>query len=178
MKKFDKDNVFRTTKCFSPMTNRYPGGFPVGFIKYLQKNNWWGNERVYLCCGMVDDKEAIRVDIKPEVNPSHLEDARNTTLKSESSDCIIIDPPYSKELAKSMYGTEKHWSWINSFTKEALRICKPNGLIITLSYEVPKRIPDCDLIACIGVYQAMSVAHMRCLSVWRKQPQTKKEKIR
>lgn len=28
---WDKDKVFRTTKCFSPMTNRYAGGFPVGY---------------------------------------------------------------------------------------------------------------------------------------------------
>jgi len=163
-----KEDVFRTTKCFSPMTNGYAGGFPVGFLKYLKENDWWGKKRVYLCSGKVDDKEAIRVDIKEECNPTHLEDARNTSLKDNISDCIIIDPPYSKELAKSMYGTEKYWSWINSFTKEALRLCKEGGLIITFSYEVPKRIKDCDLVACIGVYQAMSVAYMRCLTVWRK----------
>ena len=169
---WDKDNVFRTTKCFSPMTNRYPGGFPVGFIKYLKENGWWGDKRCYLCCGKVDDEDAVRVDIKEEVNPTHLEDARNTSLPDEEFDCIIIDPPYSKDLAKSMYGTEKVWSWINSFTKEALRLCKEDGLIITLSYEVPRRIKGCDLVACIGVYQAMSVAHMRCLSVWRKTSKT------
>lgn len=35
---WDKDKVFRTTKCFSPMTNRYSGGFPIGFLKYLKEN--------------------------------------------------------------------------------------------------------------------------------------------
>jgi len=173
---WNKDQVFRTTKCFSPMTNGYAGGFPIGFIKYLQENKWWGNKRVYLCAGMVKDDEAIRVDVKPEVNPTLLEDASKTSLKDNSADCVIIDPPYSKELARSMYGTEKVWYSINKFVKEAVRICELNGLIITLSYEIPKKPKGCDLIACVGVYQTMGVSWMRCLSVWRKTNQEEKGK--
>lgn len=166
--KWDKDKVFRTTKCFSPRTNGYPGGFPVGFIKYLKANSWWGDQRTYLCAGQVDDPGANRVDIKEETGPTHLEDGRETSIADNSQDIVIIDPPYTKELAKSMYGTEKVYASINQFTKEANRICKIGGLIVTLSYEVPKRIENCHFIAVVGVYQAMSVAHMRCLAVAKK----------
>lgn len=168
MKKWDKNKIYRTTKCFSPKNNGYKGGFPIGFVKWLKKNNWWGEKRCYLCSGMVDDYEATRVDLESSVNPTHLEDARNTSLPNNEFDCIIIDPPYTKNLAESLYGKGKYFSSINVFTKEAERICKKDGLIITLSYEVPKRIKNCDLIACCGIYQTINVCHIRCLTVWRK----------
>lgn len=169
---WNKNAVFRTTKCFSPKTNGYPGGFPVGFIQYLKDNGWWGEKRCYLCCGMVDDKDAIRVDLNPDVQPTHLEDATYTSLQSESFDCIIIDPPYTKELAESLYKKGNVWKSINAFTKEAERLCKPDGLIITLTYEIPKRITNCNFIAVVGVYQTMGVSHMRCLAVAKKEPKS------
>lgn len=171
--KWDKDKVFRTTKCFSPRTNGYAGGFPVGFLKWVQNNGWKGENRCYLCAGKVDDPESIRVDLNPETNPTHLEDARKTSLKDESFDWIMIDPPYSKELSKKLYGLEKYYSSINQFAKEAERLCKPNGLILTLSYEVPKRIKNCDFIAVCGIYQTISVAHMRCFTVAKKRGKEK-----
>ncbi len=166
--KWDKDKVFRTTRCFSPRTNGYPGGFPVGFIKYLKENNWWKHNRCYLCSGMVDDPKAVRVDLNPETKPTHLQDARETSLPDNSFNCVIIDPPYTKELAESLYGMGNKYSSINKFNKEAYRICAKGGLIINLSYVIPNRIKGCDLIACVGVYQTMGVSHMRCLAVWRK----------
>ena len=167
-KTWDHNKIFRTTKCFSPSTNGYPGGFPRGFLKYLQELGYWGEKRCYLCAGKVDDPKAVRVDILPETKPTHCEDARATTLPKNSFDVVIVDPPYTRDLAKSLYGTEKHYSSINQFTKEASRIVKPGGLVITLSYEVPKRIPNCNFIAAIGVYQAIRVAHIRCLTVSKK----------
>ena len=67
LKVWDHRKVFRTTKCFSPSTNGYPGGFPLGFLKYLKEMDWWGKKRVYLCAGGVNDPEAIRVDIPEDL---------------------------------------------------------------------------------------------------------------
>ena len=75
----------------------------------------------------------------------------------------------SLDLAKDLYGTEKHYAGINAFTKEAERICKKGGLICTLTYEIPKRIKNCDFIAVWGIYQIPSVSYMRCFTVSRKQ---------
>lgn len=169
MKRWPPSSVFRTTKCFSPKTNGYPGGFPVGFLKWCRDMGWWGDNRCYLCSGGVDDGEAVRVDLRAEANATHREDARHTTLPDESFDCVILDPPYSKELAEKMYGLGKMYSGINAFAKEAGRLVAPGGLVLTLSYEVPKRIKACSLIACCGVYQVINVAHMRCFTVWRKE---------
>ena len=142
--------------------------FPEDFLIILRKWVGGGEKRAYLCAGEVDDPKAVRVDILSKTNPTHCEDARATSLPKDSFDVVIVDPPYSRELAKSLYNTEKYYSSINQFTKEASRIVKPDGLIITLSYEVPKRIPNCDFIAVVGIYQAIRVAHIRCLTVSKK----------
>ena len=167
---WNKDIVYRTTKCFSPRTNGYPGGFPIGFLKYIKEMGWWGVSRCYLCCGAVDDHEGFRIDLNKNVDPDLLEDARNTSIADGEFDWVMIDPPYTKELAISLYDKGKYWGSINQFTKEANRICKSGGRILTLSYEVPKRIKNCDLEVCVGVYQAINVAHMRCFTVWKKEP--------
>jgi len=171
MEKWDKDKVFRTTKCFGSWSGRNPynGSFPAGFMKWVKNNGWWGEKRCYLCAGMVEDPEAMKVDINPETKPTLLEDARKTSLPDEEFDWIMLDPPYTKELAEKLYGTGKYYAGINAFTKEASRICKPGGLIITLTYEIPKRVKDSNFIAVCGVYQVPAVSHMRCFTVSKKQ---------
>ena len=165
--------VYRTTKCLSAKgsgknAGNYPGRFPRGFLKWIVKMGWWGETRAYLCAGMVEDTDAVRVDIRPETNPTHCEDARDTSLPDNEFDVVIIDPPYSRELAQKYYDTEDVYSSINKFTIEAARIVKPGGLILTLTYEIPKRIPSCDFIAVCGVYTVPMTGYMRCFTVSRK----------
>jgi len=167
------ENIYRTTRCFSAKghginAGNYAGVFPQGFLKWVHEMGWWGYRRCYLCSGMVEDSEAVRVDILPETNPTHCEDARHTSLPSEEFDWVMIDPPYSKELAAKLYGTENHYGWINSFTKEAGRIVKTGGLVLTLSYEVPKRILGFGFIAVCGIYTVPMTGYMRCFTVSRK----------
>ena len=121
-----------------------------------------------LCAVLVDDPDSARVDVRPETNPTHCEDASRTSIESESFDWIIIDPPYTKDLAREYYGTADTYHGINAFTKEAERICKPEGLILTLSYEIPKRIPNCNFTAVVGVYTVPFTGYMRCFTVSRK----------
>ncbi|MFA5377603.1 MAG: hypothetical protein WC455_17765 [Dehalococcoidia bacterium] len=161
------NEISRGTKCLGAYSrsHRCLGGFPNGFLSWIKKQGWWRENRCYLCAGAVQDEQAIRVDVRQEMNPTFLEDARATSIPDESVDWVMIDPPYTRELAKSLYGTEDHYGGINSFTKEAARICRPGGLILTLSYEIPKRIPGCDFIAVWGIYQVPAVSYMRCLTV-------------
>jgi len=169
-KKWDPNNISRGTKCFGTFHgSECDGAFPKGFIKWLVKMNWWGEKRCYLCAGLVDDPEAFKVDIRPEMKPDLIADATNTKLPENEYDCVIIDPPYSRDLAKKLYGTEKHYYSINKFASEGARITKPNGLIVTLTYEIPRRVKGCNLIACWGVYTIPSRGPMRCLTVWQKE---------
>lgn len=168
--KAPRADIYRSTKCFTVGTNGYPGGFPRGFLKYLQAQGWWGAERVYLCGGGVkaQDPDAITVDIKSETNPDLCEDATQTSLPDSCADCVIIDPPYSKDLAHSLYGTAAVWKSINAFTREAARLVRIGGVIVTLTYEIPKQIDGYEIIAVVGVYQIMNTCNMRCLTVFRR----------
>ncbi len=175
-------NVYRTTKCFGVNgQGKIKGAFPKGFVEWIKKQYWWGKERCYLCAGKIQDDSAMKVDVRPEVfedvycypnlerSTKHLvADAKDTGLPAESFDWVMIDPPYTRILAKDYYDTEKHYHGINAFTKEAERLCKPNGLILTLTYEIPKRIKDCDFVAVVGVYTVPFTGYMRCFTVSRK----------
>jgi hypothetical protein len=159
-------DVYRTTKCFGVNGQGLcKGSFPKGFLLWLKDMGWWGEQRCYLCSGAVDDPQAIRVDVRPEVKPTHLEDATKTSIPDASCDFVVIDPPYSEDLARQLYGTEKQFHGIDAFTKEANRICKPNGLIVTLSYAIPKRIKGCEFIAVCGIYTVPFCGYMRCFTV-------------
>ena len=162
-------NVYRTTKCFGVNAQgQIKGAFPKGFLDWIRKQGWYGDKRVYLCAGKVKDDDSVKVDIRPEVNPTLCEDATNTSLKSNSFDWVMIDPPYTRILAKDYYDTEKQYHGINAYTKEAERICKREGLILTLSYEIPKRIKGCDFVAVVGVYTVPFTGYMRCFTVSKK----------
>ena len=163
------ENIYRTTKCFGVNgQGKIKGAFPKGFIEWIKRQGWIGEKRCYLCAGMIDDKDSFRVDVRPEVNPDLLADATDTKLPSEEFDWIMIDPPYTKDLAMNYYGTDANYHGINAFTKEAERLCKPNGLILTLSYEIPKRIKNCEFIAVVGIYTVPFTGYMRCFTVSRK----------
>lgn len=165
------NDISRGTKCFGAWQKHkehYNGEFPAGFLKWLKEMGWHYGQVCHLCSGPVVDPGSFRVDIRPEVNPDLVADATDTKLPAESFDVVIVDPPYTRELAASLYGTEKYFKGIDAFTKEACRITKRGGLIVTLSYQVPKRIKDCEFIAVWGIYTIPSVSYMRCLTVSRK----------
>ena len=176
------ENVYRTTKCFGVNgQGQIKGAFPKGFIDWIKKMGWWKDRRCYLCSGMISDSDAMKVDVRKEVfeklgiptnNTNFLIiDAKDTSLPSESFDWVMIDPPYTKILARDYYDTEKYYHGINAFTKEAERICKKGGLILTLSYEIPKRIKNCDFLAVVGVYTVPFTGYMRCFTVSKKPTQ-------
>jgi hypothetical protein len=170
--KWDNTKISRGTKCFGAWndqrldgSNKCRGSFPRGFINWLKQMGWHKGKVCHLCSGGVNDEGSFKVDIRPEMKPDLVADATDTKLPSESFDVVVLDPPYSLELAKKLYGTESYFKGIDAFTKEASRICKKGGLIITLTYQVPKRVKDCDFIAVWGIYTIPSCSYMRCFTV-------------
>jgi len=175
------EDVDRGTKCFSPKTNGYPGGFPYGFLDWMIDNGWWGNDRIHVPCGLVADVgpgTVTRVDVKPNptTNATHVFDAGNPDEwpdDLEGFDFALIDPPYSRTLAKDLYDTEAVFYGVDRFVRMVAPRIRPGGLLCTLSYQVPKRPgTDWNLIACWGIYQTISVAHIRMFQVWKKDGET------
>lgn len=169
-----KQEISRGTKCFSAFHGTdLQGAFPKGFLAWLAQMGWIGNdtrfvETCHLCSGRVTDSSTFRVDIRPEMEPDLVADATDTGLPENSYRFVVIDPPYSKDLAAKLYGTGEHFKSINAFVKEGTRIAKPDGFVVSLSYEIPKIPKGCDLIAVWGIYTVPHTSFMRCLAVFRK----------
>ena len=140
--------------------------------------------------GGVLDEDADRVDIQHEIQvevkgrrgrnantkrsrtttttANIIADARDTGLESSSYDWVMLDPPYTRDLAETMYGTDEVYSGINTFIEEAVRLCKPGGLICVLHYDMACCHDQTDLVACWGIYQIPSVRYMSAFQVFRK----------
>lgn len=173
----DDKGVSRGTKClgaYKGVVVDCRGAYPSGYLAFLKSQGWWGEKRIHLCSGRVKD-EGFKVDIRPEMEPDLLADARDTKLPPETFDCVLIDPPYSADLAESLYGTRKHFGSVNQFIKEGVRLVRPGGLVISLSYEIPRLQKECDMIAVWGIYEVPSVSSMRILVVFRKKMLTSPE---
>ena len=118
-------------------TNKYKGGFPLHFEKKLFELYHWPSKILQPFGGMAEYGE--RVDINSEVNPDFIGDAHNLYfIKDNTYDFILLDPPYSCDLSGKLYktGNIKY----SKYTKEAVRICKPNGYIAMYHWFVTPRI--------------------------------------
>jgi len=186
MKQWSRESISRGTKCFSGQSESgYPGSYPVGFLRWLQQMGFWGDKRLHLCCGGTVDPDSDRVDIQEVCTPGSekghrhgktsfkttaniIADARDTGLPDETYDWIGIDPPYTSELAHDLYGVEEYYSSIDAFVREAYRLLKPGGLIMTLTYMPPKQHKDLRLVGCWMMYQNPPVRYYSGVCVWRK----------
>jgi tRNA G10 N-methylase Trm11 len=113
-------------------------------------------------------KSGIRVDVRPEMNPTYVADCRNVPLPDASVDWIMSDPPYSEEYARNLYGTEKHYPLPGQILKEACRLLKPGGRVGLLHFQVPmSRKPLC-LVSVTGITTGAGYA-IRAWSVFEKE---------
>ena len=113
------------------------GGYP---LRFMQRAYEWLNvtdpdKVLHLCSGSVN--RGITVDVRAETNPTVVADARNTPFADESFEWIMIDPPYSEEYAKNLYGTEEHYPKPGQLMKEACRLLVPGGRVGLLHFQVP-----------------------------------------
>lgn len=115
------------------------GGYPKGFLPWAysivrgQGGRVVPDEVVHLCSGSV--REGVTVDIRPEVQPRIVADATATPLPDGVTDLVLIDPPYSAEYARNLYGTE--YPLPQALLREAARLVRPGGYIGLLHFQVP-----------------------------------------
>ena len=111
------------------------GGYPIGFLaeayRLIRASN--PDEVLHLCSGST--RRGIRVDIRREMRPTVVADARNTPFRGETFSAILIDPPYSEEYARNLYGTS--YPRPNELMREAARLLTPGGRVGLLHFQVP-----------------------------------------
>ena len=69
----------------------------------------------------------LRMDVNESLEPDLIADAHALPFPDNTFDLVIVDPPYSDDLSKKIYGTGKlkYYTYVN----EAVRVCKPGGFI-------------------------------------------------
>ena len=160
--------------ALGPNVTGYPGGFPNGFMQRLKKEGIWGNKRLHLCSGTVQD--GVTIDIKPELNPTIVADlSEGIPLEDESFDFILIDPPYAEEKANDLYGVSL--LSVPALLKECARVVQHDGTVALLDLRVwPPKTKLLRWKALIAVYTAnRGPKPLRALSVFQKVPKPLEE---
>lgn len=165
--------VYRDTWGLGPATSSYPGSFPRGLIKRMQRRGWWGNDRLWMFSGSFKDPSGVTVDINPEVRPDVIANCEALPFADESFDFVMLDPPYSELEARQLYGLD--YCNIFAVINEAARVTRPGGIMAVLHrlapFHAPQESEHKRQMACIGVVGVYTIAgyvNMRALTIWRK----------
>lgn len=109
-----------------PSKSKYKGSVPLHFeTKLLKHLGISQNGLLQMFSG--GSKLGHTVDIDINTNPDTVADCHNLPFPDNYFDNVYLDPPYSNEESKELYNTGplKPMKYI----AEAVRVCKPNGLI-------------------------------------------------
>jgi len=130
-----------------PPLSKYKGGFPRFFEENLVKLLGYPEQILHTFGG----RAAIgtRVDLDPTLEPDVVADAHKLPFEDESFDAVILDPPYSDEEARELYGTPRLRPAL--YTREAVRVLREGGWLVVYGDREPRRPPRCNHAARIVV---------------------------
>ena len=150
------------------------GGYPIGFIEWAYEiMGVTDPEKVlHLCSGSM--RTGVRVDIRPEMQPTVCCDIRDTPFLDESFEFILSDPPYAETYAEQLYGTGKDYPKPGQIMKEACRLLRPGGLFGILHFIVPVTRKPMKMLQVYGITTGAGYA-IRAWSLFTKTHLTKRE---
>ena len=114
------------------------GGYPKGFLaRAFDVLGVTDPARVlHVCSGSM--RTGVRVDIRPEMNPTIVADVRALTFPDDTFQWVMADPPYSQEYAANLYGIGAAYPDPHQLVNECLRVLKPGGMLGFMHHIVPK----------------------------------------
>jgi len=130
------------------------GRYPHGFLNHVLRHQWLGAQTrrediLHVCSGTLSESEQWTVDLRAEARPKVRASGTALPFADGVFPAIMIDPPYSDQYARDLYGVENpRPSWL---LKEAARVVRPGGRIGFLHVAVPFPPPNCVLVNCYGV---------------------------
>lgn len=119
---------------------KYPGCYPLGFENKVVEL-LGTKEYVHFFSGLA--KTGYRIDINPNTNPDLIANVEDLSqIKDNSFGGGLADPPYTEEFARNLYKVPyPKWSL---WTKELVRIVRPNCKIAIMQNYVVPRLPKCE----------------------------------
>lgn len=145
------------------------GQYPKGFLRFALRHLYCKpSEVLHVCSGRLSDREVgggVRVDLRARALPTARADGRALPFKDESFAGVLLDPPYTKEYAQELYGTE--YPRPSHLLKEAARVLRPGGRIGILHFIMPYPPQGCRYVTVVGISTGCGYA-LRAFSIFRK----------
>lgn len=156
---------FKAADDFGPFPDG--GGYPFRFLSlaYETLGVTDPDKVLHLCSGSM--QRGVRVDIRPEMNPTVVADVRHTPFPDSSFRWIMSDPPYSAEYARNLYGTEAVYPKPGEILREACRLLEVGGRVGLLHFQVPMFRKPLRLVGVWGVTTGLGYA-IRAWTVFEK----------
>lgn len=174
-----KDKIHRESKfkgnghpvlfSFKPAVEFDPfpdlGGYPIGFLKWARHIIRVRRDYalLHVCSGSV--RRGVTVDIRRSVGPRAQADGLRLPFRSNLFDGALIDPPYTEQYARDLYGTG--YPPPTALVREAIRCVQPGGRVGILHYQVPYTRDGYRIIGVWGVTTGSGYA-IRAFSVFEK----------
>lgn len=147
------------------------GAFPQRFVGWAIKRLGAPAAKVlHVCSGMLDaDVGGVRVDLRAAARPDVRADGTCLPFADNTFRAVLLDPPYSIEYARDLYGVDydKHCR-PSQLLAEAARVVKPGGLIGFLHFLVPMPPPATRFVEVHGVTQGCGY-RIRAFTVFEKE---------
>lgn len=125
-----------------PRPDCYVGSFPLHFEQKLWKLMGRPEKVLHPFGGLSEIGDSV--DLNATTTPTWVGDAHDLHwIADETYDFVILDPPYSDEEARTLYGTTKKLRPAQ-YTREAVRVCKPGGWVVVYTDREPNRPPRCN----------------------------------
>lgn len=145
-----------------PIYGQYPKGFIAKMLPWLRCAR---SEVLHVCSGCLPKGEGIRVDVRPEAKPDVIADGRHLPFDDESQSAVMLDPPYCKEYADSLYRSE--YPLPRHLLIEATRVVRPSGRIVFVHYITPKPVPGMFFVRSFGLSTGFNMP-MRAVTVFER----------
>lgn len=143
------------------------GAFPQRFETWAARAmGVQPNQILHVCSGRLPLGSGwLRIDIRTSMRPDIVADGTALPLADGVARAVLIDPPYTEEYARDLYGTK--YARPSGLLREAVRVARPGAPIGFLHFLVPMSEAGSSLERVYGITTGAGY-RIRAFSIFRK----------